>query len=124
MMLADMEEAERNDIWNKSWQLAEHDPKMWRRLLWAPMVAIALWLLAVPAVRRHGILGFFVGCCAVQVLTALVMARLLRATIAMEYLRKELALIGHCPTCGYDLRGVKDRPCPECGTVRPTAVEK
>lgn len=26
-----------------------------------------------------------------------------------------------CAACGYDLRGLGDRPCPECGLTRPTA---
>ena len=25
-----------------------------------------------------------------------------------------------CAACGYDLRGLGDRPCPECGLTRPT----
>jgi hypothetical protein len=26
---------------------------------------------------------------------------------------------GHCPTCGYDLRGAPAGPCPECGAPPP-----
>lgn len=24
---------------------------------------------------------------------------------------------GHCPSCGYDLRGIKSQACPECGAI-------
>lgn len=28
-------------------------------------------------------------------------------------------IIGHCPTCGYDLRGNTQANCPECGCENP-----
>jgi hypothetical protein len=28
-------------------------------------------------------------------------------------------IIGHCPTCGYDLRGNMQANCPECGCENP-----
>jgi hypothetical protein len=38
-------------------------------------------------------------------------------------------MAGHCPECGYDLRGLSQQRCPECGRaftfheVRKTAEE-
>ncbi len=29
-----------------------------------------------------------------------------------------------CPDCGYDLKGIKDGACPECGTLAPSKVRK
>lgn len=31
--------------------------------------------------------------------------------------RRVARLHGHCPRCGYDLTGLDNRPCPECGST-------
>jgi hypothetical protein len=37
-------------------------------------------------------------------------------------LRENPALVGHCPECGYNLRGLSEQRCPECG--RPFTFEE
>ncbi len=38
--------------------------------------------------------------------------------VVRRWRRHKLSLVGYCRSCGYDLRGTDDGPCPECGNAR------
>lgn len=94
-------------------------PTLWRRQLTKalPIVYLAgaasagITALALPTVFAFGallsVVANGIGCLS-MILTAVVVSTKMPAVFDEE-------LPGHCPTCGYNLRGARSDRCPECG---------
>lgn len=96
-----------------------------RRLVIIPAVGaivelpLAAWAYHIIMARPHG--GGFIdltgiGTALVMIFDALVLAWALGPLLVWLYYRGvRRRMRGVCPACGYDLRGLSERRCPECG---------
>lgn len=74
-----------------AWQIASGAGSLW------PLSMILLSVLAVPAAVVGGVVW------------------------AIDRRRHPPHAMGQCKACGYDRRGLAERPCPECGAGAPAA---
>lgn len=109
LLLHDLQDSERQRLW----RLARRNAS-WRSRSLAALCAVAgseLFYPLVPAGYFGGLLLVVVG----GVIGGAVGTRAFCQPSAKKYLGKQLAAIGRCPTCGYDLTGNTSGYCPECG---------
>jgi hypothetical protein len=96
---------------------------VWRRSrgrFWVHIVLIALYGGFVPVLVRalgYPTDGEVATICVLGGGGGVVAILLARSWVRdqVRYLREYLAATGHCPSCGYDLRGSPSGVCPECG---------
>ena len=98
----------------------EDQQRLWRRAARATPVSWIVGLGAVAFAALGVIFGSHIGgSVGILVVVAVVyigwhIEGQLRAKMALVHVRRELASIGRCAGCGYDLRGTCGT-CPECG---------
>ena len=114
LLLADLTPLERERLWKLAYGRAWGSWQAWVGVVVAGLFAF-LAMILLPAMP-HGLLGYHLRGVAIAMAAgfgAFIGGRV-RAYAALPHLRRELASIGRCPGCGYDLAETPQR-CPECG---------
>jgi len=116
LLLADLTPLERARIWKIAFGRAQGSWQAWIGSLGGGVGAF-LGITFAPTISR-GLVGYHLRGIIVAVMAGFgaYLGGRVRAVAAMRHLRRELAAIGRCPSCGYDLRETPNR-CPECGQI-------
>ena len=91
----------------KEWSDRRFKSRFWRSVIYAFTVGISLCLLDVVALLIGALAGavMYLMCGVTAILAEPVLDRL-----------REFWVHGTCRQCGYDLQGLPEPRCPECGT--------
>ena len=90
--------------------------RTWKILLMLVMLTwVGLGIIGYFGLVTNGSKYKYV-CLAFLVISVLVFCATLQARF-VYYKRMSREVLGRCASCGYDLRGLTDPRCPECGTL-------